>query len=79
MMEAVSDMLEVASRDTQVIVTTQSPYLLEWLPFESFVVVEKEEGETRFTPLKHKDGIRETIETLGARDSFYSGYLGGEP
>ena len=79
MMEAVADMLEVVSRDTQVIVTTQSPYLLEWLPFESFVVVEKEEGETRFTPLKHKDGIRETIETLGARDSFYSGYLGGEP
>ena len=79
MMEAVADMLEVASRDTQVIVTTQSPYLLEWLPFESFVVVEKEEGETRLSPLKHKDGIRETIETLGARDSFYSGYLGGEP
>ena len=79
MLQAVADMLEVASRDTQVIVTTQSPYLLEWLPYESFVVVEKEEGETRLTPLKHKDGIRETIEALGARDSFYSGYLGGEP
>ena len=79
MMEAVADMLEVASRDTQVIVTTQSPYLLEWLPFESFVVVEKEEGETRLNPLKHKDGIRETIKALGARDAWYSGYLGGEP
>ena len=79
MMEAVSDMLEVASRDTQVIVTTQSPYLLEWLPYESFVMVEKEEGGTRLSPLKHKDGIRETIEALGTRDSFYSGYLGGEP
>ena len=79
MMEAVADMLEVASRDTQVIVTTQSPYLLEWLPYESFVVVEKEEGETRLTPLKDKDGIRETIKALGARDAWYSGYLGGEP
>ena len=79
MMEAVADMLEVASRDTQVIVTTQSPYLLEWLPYESFVVVEKEEGETRLTPLKHKDGIQETIKALGAGDAWYSGYLGGEP
>ena len=79
MLEAVADMLEVASRDTQVIVTTQSPYLLEWLPYESFVVVEKEEGETKLSPLKHKDGIRETIKSLGARDAWYSGYLGGEP
>ena len=79
MLQAVADMLEVASRNTQVIVTTQSPYLLEWLPYESFVMVEKEEGGTRLSPLKHKDGIRETIEALGTRDSFYSGYLGGEP
>ncbi len=79
MMEAVADMLEVASRDTQVVVTTQSPYLLEWLPYESFVVVEKEQGETRLKPLKDKDGIEETIKALGARDAWYSGYLGGEP
>ena len=79
MMEAVADMLEVASRDTQVIVTTQSPYLLEWLPYDSFVVVEKEDGETRLNPLRHRDGIQETIKALGARDAWYSGYLGGEP
>ena len=79
MMEAVADMLEVASRDTQVIVTTQSPYLLEWLPYESFVVVDKKEGETRLTSLRDKDGIRETVKALGAGDAWYSGYLGGEP
>lgn len=79
MMETVADLLEVASRDTQVIVTTQSPYLLEWLPYESFVVVEKEDGETRLKPLKHREGIHETISALGARDAWYAGYFGGEP
>ena len=48
MMEAVSDLLEpTADDDAQVIVTTQSTHLLDWLPYNSFVVVEKEEGETK--------------------------------
>ena len=79
MMEAVADMLEVASRDTQVIVTTQSTRLLDWLPYDSFVVVEKKKGETNLKPLKHNDVLRETVSALGAGDAWYSGYLGGEP
>ena len=79
MMEAVADMLEVASRDTQVIVTTQSTRLLDWLPYDSFVVVEKKRGETNLKPLKHNDTLRETVAALGAGDAWYSGYLGGWP
>ncbi len=79
MMEAVADMLEVASRDTQVIVTTQSPYLLDWLPYDSFVVVEKKNGETKLKPLKNDDVLRETVAVLGTGPAWYSGYLGGEP
>ena len=66
MMEAVADMLEVASRDTQVIVTTQSTRLLDWLPYDSFVVVEKKDGETNLKPLKNNDVLRETVASLGA-------------
>ena len=79
MMEAVADMLEVVARDTQVIVTTQSPYLLNWLPYDSFVVVEKKEGKTKLKPLKSNDVLRETVTALGAGDAWYSGYLGGWP
>ena len=79
MMEAVSDMLDSASYDTQVIVTTQSPNLLYWLPYDSFVIVEKEKGETRLNPLKHNDRLRETVAELGAGDAWYSGFLGGTP
>ena len=79
MLEAVADMLQVASRDTQVIVTTQSPYLLDWLPIESFVVAEKKNGETHLKALKDDEALRETVNSLGAGPAWYSGYLGGEP
>ena len=79
MMETVADLLEVASRDTQVIVTTQSTRLLDRLPYDSFVVVEKKKGETSLKPLKSNDVLRETVAALGAGDAWYSGYLGGWP
>ena len=79
MMEAVSDMLDTAADDTQVIVTTQSPRLLDWLPYDSFVVVEKEEGETKLKPLKDNDLLRETVAALGAGPAWYSGYLSEAP
>ena len=79
MMETVADLLEVASRDTQVIVTTQSTRLLDWLPYDSFVVVEKKKGETKLKPLKNNDVLRETAAALSAGDAWYSGYLGGWP
>ena len=79
MMETVADLLEVASRDTQVIVATHSTRLLDWLPYDSFVVVEKKDGETNLKPLKDNDVLRETVAALGAGDAWYSGYLGGWP
>ena len=79
MMETVADLLEVASRDTQVIVATHSTRLLDWLPYDSFVVVEKKDGETNLKPLKNDEVLRETVAALGAGDAWYSGYLGGWP
>ena len=51
-METLADMLKLAAKKTQVIATTHSPYLLDFLPRESFVVVEKEKGATRCKALK---------------------------
>ena len=58
---------------------TVTPNLLYWLPYDSFVIVEKEKGETRLNPLKHNDRLRETVAELGAGDAWYSGFLGGTP
>ncbi len=79
MLETIADILRSASADTQVIVATHSPHLLRWLPYEDFVVVEKEEGRTTLRPLREEDQLRELVSELGAGEAWYSGYLGGVP
>ena len=79
MMETVADLLEVASRDTQVIVTTQSTRLLDWLPYERFVIVEKKRGETQLRPLTVEEEDHEFFRAVGVGNAWYSGSIGGIP
>lgn len=79
MLETVADILKSTSAETQVVVATHSPHLLRWLPYEDFVVVEKEEGRTTLRPLRKEDQLRELVSELGAGEAWYSGYLGGVP
>lgn len=79
MLETVADILKSTSADTQVVVATHSPHLLRWLPYEDFVVVEKEDGRTTLRPLRKEDQLRELVSELGAGEAWYSGYLGGVP
>ena len=79
MLEAVADLLKAASADTQVIVTTHSPYLLRWLPYEHFVVVDKVDGATKLRPLHGKADLHDLVRELGAGEAWYAGYLGGVP
>ena len=79
MMESVADMLEVASKHTQVVVTTQSTRLLDQLPCERFVIVEKEDGATRLRPLTVEQEDREFFREVGAGDAWFSGSIGGVP
>ena len=69
-METLAEMLTVASEKTQVIITTHSLYLLDFLPLEAFVVVDKRKGETEFRPLKNRRDVG---------DAWVSGHLGGVP
>ncbi len=78
-METLAEMLKVASEKTQVIITTHSPYLLDFLPLEAFVMVEKRKGETEFRPLKNRLGVQRVVKELGVGDAWVSGHLGGVP
>ena len=78
-METLAEMLTVASEKTQVIITTHSPYLLDFLPLEAFVVVEKLKGETQFRPLKNRRDAQRVVKELGVGEAWVSGHLGGVP
>ncbi len=78
-METLAEMLKLASSKTQVITTTHSPYLLDFLPPESFVVVEKVKGATQFKQLKTRKDMQRVIKDLGAGKAWYSGHIGGVP
>ena len=79
LMENVAEALLAASERSQVIVTTHSPYLLNHLPAESVIVVEKQNGMTQCRPIGSSKELKEVIEMLGAGSAWYSGHLGGVP
>ncbi len=78
-METLAEMLTVASEKTQVIITTHSPHLLDFLPLEAFVLVEKHKGETEFRSLKNRRDAQRVVKELGVSDAWVSGHLGGVP
>ena len=79
LMENVAEALLAASERSQVIITTHSPYLLNHLPAESVVVVEKQNGMTQCRPVGSSKELKKVIEMLGAGSAWYSGHLGGVP
>ena len=79
MMEGVADMLNSASQDTQIIVTTQSTRLLDQLPYERFVIVEKKRGKTRLRPLTVEEEDHDFFRMVGVGNAWYSGSIGGVP
>jgi len=59
--------LDLASRRTQVLITTHSPDLLDKFPPESFRVVEMEDGITQVGPMVtyQQEAIRDRLFTPG--------------
>jgi predicted ATPase len=79
LMEYLADILKLGSRETQIIITTHSPYLLTCLPPESLLIVTKERGETRVKRVRRDRALTEALKVLGLGEMWYSGHLGGVP
>jgi len=79
LLELVVEVLRSASRKIQVLVTTHSPDLLNFLAPEDLLIVEKEDGKTRCREAKDTAGVKEALKTLGLGELWYSGHLGGVP
>lgn len=68
---------ELGARAAQIIATTHSPLLLDKLKVEDLIVVEKSEGESRFSRPKSNKHLREILKRkeLGLGDLWFSGTL----
>jgi len=76
---AVAEMLISASSRTQALVTTHSPYLIDFIPPESIVIVENKNAQTVLKEVRKDKRRQEAIKSLGAGRAWYGGHLGGVP
>ncbi|OGF61390.1 MAG: hypothetical protein A2Y62_05830 [Candidatus Fischerbacteria bacterium RBG_13_37_8] len=79
LLEFVSNLLNKASEKTQIIVTTHSPYLLNFINPGNLFIVEKKEGITSIKKASNEKGIKEALQALGLGEMWYAGSLGGIP
>ena len=79
LLELVVDVFESASRKIQILVTTHSPDLLNFLDPEDLMIVEKVNGKTQCREAKDIAGVRGALKTLGLGELWHSGHLGGVP
>lgn len=79
LMEYLANILKIGSQETQIIITTHSPFLLNYLPPESLLIVTKEKGETKIGQIEKDDALKEALKVLGLGEMWYAGHFGGIP
>lgn len=79
LLQLVADLFRGASKRTQILVSTHSPYLLNFIDPSDLFIVEKSEGKTRIRPAHKKQGLKEALRVLGLGEMWYAGSLGGVP
>jgi predicted ATPase len=72
------ELVESVAPHAQVLLATQSPALLDYLPVESIVVTERTEGATTLRRLE-EDGLRNWIGEYSVSELFDKNVLGGRP
>ena len=77
LLELMVELLKNAASETQVLVTTHSPYLVDLLQPEDLFIVEKQEGKTQVKAVADRKGIKEALKALGLGELWYSGSFGG--
>jgi predicted ATPase len=79
LLELLAHVLKKASTRNQVLLSTHSPYLLNFLEPEDVIIVEKHDGATEASRPKHSGAIKEALRTLGLGEMWYAGSVGGTP
>jgi predicted ATPase len=79
LLQLLAHVLKRASTRSQILLTTHSPYLLNFLEPEDIIIVEKHEGATEASRPNHPGAIKEALKTLGLGEMWYAGSLGGTP
>ncbi len=79
LLQLVADLFRGALKRTQILVSTHSPYLLNFIDPSDLFIVEKYEGKTRIRPAHKKQGLKEALRVLGLGEMWYAGSLGGVP
>ncbi|HEY4724343.1 MAG TPA: AAA family ATPase [Anaerolineae bacterium] len=73
-------LLQDASARTQIIVATHSPELIRWLQADEVVVIDKVDGESKFTWASDSSlDLEAWLRDFTLADLWYMGNLGGRP
>jgi predicted ATPase len=74
------EILDSKTPQPQIIITTQSPYLVDQVSLDEVIWIEKKEGETRAYRPSDKAHLRKLVEDkeLGIGDLMFAGALGEE-
>jgi predicted ATPase len=79
LLELLAHLLKKASTRSQILLSTHSPYLLNFLEPEDIIIVQKHEGATEASSPRDAAAIKEALKTLGLGEMWYAGSLGGTP
>jgi predicted ATPase len=76
--EILAELIEAASQKTQVIVSTQSPALIDYFSPESIIVVVRENGESKFKRLNEKQ-LAHWLDDYSLGDLWRKNIIAGGP
>jgi predicted ATPase len=65
LMELLAHILKQASKKTQVLVTTHSPFLLNYLKPDNVVIITEKDGQTNVKEMSKTKGLTEALKVLG--------------
>ena len=81
LLETVADILKSTSKETQVIISTHSVHLLNYLAertsLDSIIILWKEKGKTRLESASNIKDINKFLSKIGFGDLWFSGSIGG--
>jgi predicted ATPase len=78
-LELLIDVLKSGSRKRQVLVSTHSPYLLNFVDPDSVFVFERSQNETKVVEAGSRKNLKLLLRKVGLGEAWYAGTIGGVP